>query len=51
MLATMFQLRFAQLDENGLLASTVKDQVHAAHCKKKQYENKIQEYSVDLYWL
>jgi hypothetical protein len=43
-LATMFQRRFAQLDENGLLASTVKDKVHAADRKKKQYENKIREY-------
>ena len=44
MLATLIQRYFAQLDENGTLASTVKDKVHEADRKKKLYEKKVREF-------
>lgn len=43
-LATLLQRRVAQLDENGLLAASVRDKVNDADRKKKIYENKIREY-------
>jgi hypothetical protein len=47
-LATLIQRRFAQLDENGFIAATVKDKVHEADRKKKLYENKVREYRDNL---
>jgi len=44
----LLQRRFAQLDENGNIAGSVRDKVHAAERKKKLYENKIQEYREKL---
>ncbi len=43
-LGTLIQRYFAQLDENGTLASTVKDKVHEADRKKKLYEKKVREF-------
>jgi hypothetical protein len=43
-LATVIQRYFAKLDENGTLASTVKDKVHEADRKKKLYEKKVREF-------
>jgi hypothetical protein len=40
----VIQRYFAKLDENGTLASTVKDKVHEADRKKKLYEKKVREF-------
>ncbi len=44
MLATLIQRRFAQLDENGFLATRLKNKVHETDRKKKLYGNKVREY-------
>jgi|LakMenE01Jun11ns_1017448.scaffolds.fasta_scaffold9707006_2 hypothetical protein len=43
-LATLLQRRVAQLDENGTIALTIRDQVNKADRRQKLYENKLREY-------
>jgi hypothetical protein len=43
-LATLLQRRVAQLDENGTIALTIRDQVNKADRRQKLCENKLREY-------
>jgi hypothetical protein len=47
-LAVLIQRRFAQLDENGTVAVSVRDKVHEADRRQKPYEQKLKEYREQL---
>ncbi len=46
--AVLIQRRFAQLDENGTVAVSVRDKVHEADRRQKPYEQKLKEYREQL---